>query len=221
MIETILGIITGIGGNIVQGIFNYKTQKLEIERDKLNNEHKIAMVKAETDAMVEEAKANIAITHAQVEGAVELADANISLQAQKEGNKNLFGQKWIDTLMNVEGKWKMITLPIASFIAVLFGFVDFLKGLIRPSLTIYLVGLSTWITYKAWEIMNIHGSAISNLEAVEIWKESTSIMIYLTVSAVTFWFGDRRMGKTLTAQRNDRIKPKTKITIPNYTEEEQ
>lgn len=219
LIETILGVITGIGGNIVQGIFNYKTQKVELERDKLNNQHQVDMIKAETDAMIAEANANIAITKAQVEGAVELADANIALKAQTEGNKNLFGQKWVDGLMSAEGKWKIITYPIASLVALLFGFVDFIKGLIRPSLTMYLVGLSTWVSFKAWEIINASGMTLTNAQATEIWQETTGIMIYLTISAVTFWFGDRRMGKTITAIKKN--KDKKENTIPNYTDEEQ
>jgi hypothetical protein len=197
LLETILGAATGLIGNVVQGIFNYKTQKIELERDKGKHDHEIAMVKAETEAMIMESKANIAITRAKIEGEVELADADVYKTAQKEGNKNLFGQKWVDKLLSVEGKWKLLTVPVAVIVAFLFGFVDFLKGLIRPTLTIYLTGMSTWITMMAWKIMQAEGVTITVTEATEIFRDVTSIMIYLTVSAVTFYFGDRRMAKTI------------------------
>lgn len=214
LFETILGAATGLIGNVVQGIFNYKSQKVQLERDKFNAKHELDMVKAETEAMIEEAKANIAITRAKVEGDIELADADAYLEAQKAGNKNLFGQKWIDMLLKVEGKWKILTVPCAVLVGFLFGFVDFLRGLMRPALTAYLTGMATWITLMAWKIMNMNGVSISATMATDIFKDVTSIVIYLTVSAITFWFGDRRMAKTIMQlQGADRTKIDDDINI--------
>jgi hypothetical protein len=45
--------------------------------------------------------------------------------------------------LSVENKWaKLITVPIASLISILFGFVDFLRGIIRP-----IDCLSMWCNY--------------------------------------------------------------------------
>lgn len=214
LLETILGGVTGLIGNIVGGIFKYKTAKLDMETKKLQNSHEIAMVKAETQAMVMEAKANIAVTRAQIEGAVELADANVYLQSQKEGNKNLFSNKWIDKLLTVEGKARFICFPAGVLIAVLFGLVDFLKGLMRPTLTAYLVALTTWVTYMAWQIINTDGVAMDLATAKELFGNVTSIVVYLTVSCVTWWFGDRRMAKTIMQMQGaDRTKIDDDIVI--------
>lgn len=197
LLETILGGITGLIGNAVGGWFKLKQKKLDLDIHKLNNKHELDMVTAETKAMIMEAKANIKITQAQVEGAIEIEDAKSYMKSQEEGNKNLFSNKWIDALMKVEGWWKIITLPLASIIAMLFGFVDFLKGLIRPALTVYLCGVTTWITLMAWEIMNMNGVVLTVTEATNIFSDVTSIVTYLTVSCVTWWFGDRRMAKNI------------------------
>ncbi len=165
----------------------------------MQNAHEVSMVEAETEAMIMEAKANIAITRAKVEGEIEVADAGVYLQSQKEGNKKTFSNKWIDTLLGIQGKWRFLTFPAGVLIAVLFGFVDFLKGLMRPTLTAYLVGLSTWITWMAWEVMKVanEGAVFDIVTATEIFSDVTSIVVYLTVSCVTWWFGDRRMAKTI------------------------
>lgn len=197
ILETALGALTGIIGNVVSGIFKYKTLKVQKEMAVLENQHDLNMVKAETDAMIAESKANIAVTKAQVEGAVELKDAEAYVESQKAGNKPFFSNEWIDNLLKVEGKWKIVTYPVASIVAVAFGFVDFLRGLMRPFLTAYLTGVTTWITYMAWEIMNIQGISITSQQAIAIFDDVTSIVIYLTISSVTWWFGDRRMGKTI------------------------
>jgi hypothetical protein len=215
LFETIFGAATGLIGNVVSGIFNYKTAKLKIESDKLNNEHELKMVSAETDAMIQESKANIAINRAKIEGEVDLADANVYLQSQKEGNKNTFSNEWIDKMMNQPGKWKIITLPVATFLAFMFGLTDFFKGLIRPLLTAYLTGLTTWVTIMAWKIMKMDGVVMDLDTATGIFQDTTSIVIYLTVSCVTWWFGDRRMAKTImqVMKGADRTKIDDKIVI--------
>jgi hypothetical protein len=202
LIETILGGVTGLIGNVVSGIFKYKNTKLEMERDVLQNSHELALIDAETKAMIEEAKANIKITQAQVEGAIEIEDSKAFMEAQKQGNKTLLDNQWVNALLSVENKWaKLITVPIASLISILFGFVDFLRGIIRPILTVYLCGVTTWVTWMAWEIMQAHGVALTAVQATVIFNDVTSIVTYLTVSCVTWWFGDRRMAKTIMETR--------------------
>lgn len=201
LIETILGGVTGLIGNVVGGWFKLKQAKLDAEIRKADRAHDIAMINAETKAMIMEAKANIKVTQAQVEGAIDLKDAEAFMQSQQEGNKALFSNKWIDSLMSVTGWWRILTLPLASLVAFLFGFVDFLRGLIRPALTVYLCGVTTWVTWMAWEIMQKEGLTFTALQAVNIFNDTTSIVTYLTVSCVTWWFGDRRMAKSIMTMR--------------------
>ena len=103
ILETILGGLTGLIGNVVGGWFKLKHAKLEKEMLGVRNAHEVAMITAETNAMIEEAKANIKITQAQVEGAIDLKDADAYMQSIAEGNKLLFSNKWIDNLLNIEG----------------------------------------------------------------------------------------------------------------------
>ena len=206
ILETILGGVTGLIGNVVGGWFKLKHAKLQKEIKDGDRKHEVAMVKAETEAMIMEAKANIKITQAQVEGAVDLKDAEAYIQSQKEGNKNLFNSKWINALLSVTGWWKIFTLPLASLIAFLFGFTDFLRGIIRPALTVYLCGVTTWVTWMSWNIMQTEGITISAFQAVDIFKDTTSIVTYLTVSCVTWWFGDRRMAKSIMEMKGADVK---------------
>lgn len=191
-LETILGGVTGLIGNVITGIMSYKTQKLK-------NEHDVAMIKAQTESMKIEAEMNIKVTQAQIEGEVELADAQAYVVSQKTGQQQFFSERWVDVLFNVEGWAKFICIPAGVLVAIMFGFVDWLRGFMRPALTIYLTGMSTFITYMAWEIMQKHGlSGMTVTEAIGLYNNVTSIIIYLTVSCVTWWFGDRRMAKFLT-----------------------
>lgn len=192
-LDVILGGVTGLVGNIVTGVMNYKTMKLK-------NQHDQAMVTLETNAMKEEAKMQIEITKAEIEGAVELADAQAYAVSQKLGNAPMFSEKWIDRLFSVEGKFgRFFAIPCAIVLALAFGFVDWLRGFMRPAITVYLTGMTTVITWMAWEIMKKHGlDSMSVQEAIGIYNQVVSIVIYLTVSCITWWFGDRRTAKFLT-----------------------
>lgn len=123
--ETILGGITGLIGNTVGAYFKYKDKQLDIDLSKMKYEHELKMVTAETQAMIMEAKANIAITRAAVEGQIELADSKAYAISQMEGNKNLLGQEWVSKLLDYQGNLRWLTVPAAVMISTAFGFADF------------------------------------------------------------------------------------------------
>lgn len=188
LFETILGGLTGLVGSIITSIMNYKTM-----REK--NAHEIALIQAQTSAMRAEAEANILITKAQVEGAVELANAQAYMASQVAGNQPLFGENWVDKLLGTTGWLSYIAGPVACIVALLFGFVDWLRGIMRPLMTAYLVGMSSYITYLAWEIIGKYGTGMTHIEATAIYQSVIEVILYLTVSCVTWWFGDRTMSK--------------------------
>lgn len=177
------GALTGIIGNVATGITNYKMQKVK-------NNHELNMVKAETEAMIEETKANIQISKVETEGKIEIAEAEIFKESVKSSQKNLFNESYMGKLF--ERGW---TAPIGMIIAMLFGLIDILKASCRPVLTYYLIGATTWVTYLAYGLIVETGQPLSIQEAYSLFDQITSTVIYLTVSSVTWWFGDRSTKK--------------------------
>jgi len=202
-LDIILGGVTGLIGNAFTTFFKYKNAKLEFAHDE-------KMVDLETQAMIKESEMQIQVTKARIEGEVELADAAAFDTSQTAGNKQLFADKWIDMIMaNRDKKWTGWFFGLmGTAIAAGFAFVDWLNGFMRPALTIYLVGTSSYITYLAWTIMQEAGlSMLTTTQAIGIFQQVTSTMIYLAVSSVTWWFGDRTMSKFLQEKgRNKEIK---------------
>jgi len=192
-LDIILGGVTGLIGNAFTTWFKYKNAKMEYD-------HEERMVDLNTQAMIKKAEAQIQVTKAQIEGEVELADSQAFDTSQKVGSKQLFHEKWIDMIMEAgEKKWiGWFFTFLGTLISALFAFVDWLNAAMRPSLTIYLVAASSYITYLAWKIMQASGiQSMTATQAVDIFTQVTSTMIYLSVSAVTWWFGDRTMSKFL------------------------
>lgn len=188
MYDLILGGLTGLIGTIWSG---YNQQKMQREE----NAHKVVMIKAESDAMVVEANANIKITEAQTQGAVELAEIKAFSSSQKYGNVSSLPSAFAEKLASSEGWARIITVPFLSVLAFLLGLADFIKGLARPAITIYLLGVSTWISCKAWQLLEVSNSALTSTQAVDIVEQSISVLLYLSTTAVTWWFGDRMTEK--------------------------
>ena len=187
----IFGGITGLIGSITTSITNYKIQKLK-------NEHEVIMVKENTKAMIAETEANIKITQVETEAAVELADSQAYLKSIELGNQNMFGQKWIDNLFTVTGRIRYISIPVGVFVAFLFGMVDFLKAFTRPGITWLFTGATLFLAYTAYGVLGAAGiSAMDTTAALAILTHIMDIVLYLTVSCVTWWFGDRRVAKFL------------------------
>ena len=195
--DILLGGLTGLIGNAFTSWFKYKNAKME-------HEHKERMVSLETQAMIQESQMQIEITKSRIEGEIELADAAAFQTSQKIGSVKLFHEKWIDMIMEAgkTSKWTgWIYKILGTLIAAAFALVDWLNGVMRPALTIYLVGGSSVITWLAWKIMEASGlETMSVAQAIGIFSQVTSTMIYLAVSAVTWWFGDRTMSKYLQEQ---------------------
>lgn len=187
-LDVIFGGITGLVGSITTSITNYKMQKMK-------NEHDREMVKLESEAMKEEAKMQIAIKQTETEGAIQLADTQAFVESQKSADVQLFSDKWIEKLFSTVGWVSWFSIPFGVLIATAFAFVDFLRGFMRPGLTIYLSVMTSIITWMAWDIMQKHGQNISVQEAIDLYDNVTSIVIYLTVSCVTWWFSDRQTAK--------------------------
>lgn len=184
MLETILGVATGFLGNIITGFTNLKTQRLK-------NQHELQMREYDIKEREQEAKLQIAVETARSEAEIEKAEAAAYVESMRNANA--------DTL--TAEKLQILTSAAAGkpgkLIAFLMGMVDTFRASIRPGLTVYLVGLTTVLTFKAIEILQAKEQLLSPEQARSLFSEVSDVVIYLTVSVVTWWFGDRRTAKFL------------------------
>lgn len=183
IVEGVLGVVTGLVGNILTSYTNYKMLKLK-------NEHEKAMVVAETEAMIKETEANIRITEAEVQGEIaKIEETNYGTNI-KLGNKQALESSVLTKLF--ESKW---TSWAGTILALLLGMVDVLRTSIRPALTLYLVAMTSWLTLEATTLIQAKGNILTGAQAQDLFSDVTTVVLHLTVSTVTWWFADRRIGK--------------------------
>ena len=72
------------------------------------------------------------------------------------------------------------------------GCVDFIRGLMRPAITLYLIALTSWVSYTLYDLIVQLGAAdFDGYEAIVLWRQVIDMVLYLTATAITWWFGSR------------------------------
>jgi len=190
------GGLTGLIGNALTSFTNFKMQKLK-------NQHEEKMSELDMQTIRLEAEMNVKVTQAETEGKIALADMEVLKTSIAESQKPLFQESYMNKLM--KSPWTAWIRAILSF---LFGVVDFLKHLARPALTYYLMGVSTWITIVAWQTLQktSETTPLETAQAYDLFDKIITIMVYLTVSCVSWWFADRRTAKFLMRLEDGNLK---------------
>ena len=198
MIETLLsGGVTGLIGTVFSSWNARKLKELEMsDRDKQRS-HDVAIIKAESEAMIAESKAQIQIEGERIAGEIELAETAAFTETIKANQEQVFNESYMEKLFSATGWIRYLSIPAGILLAVFSGLVDFVKGMARPGITIYLLSVSTWITVKAWNLLDSLDASLTPVMAMAIVSDAVNIVLYLTVTAVTWWFGDRMATKGL------------------------
>lgn len=171
------GGITGLLGVAFQRFFDFLKVKQELQLKKLEMDHEVAMRREDAAIMAQEWAARTKV--AEIETA---------------GRENVAAENAFAASFAMEPKQysaKVQLGPVTGFMLVL---LDFLRGIVRPGLTIYLCAITTLIYIEARAVLS--GVAVlTNSEALEVHNLIVSTILYLTTTCVLWWFGTRNKGK--------------------------
>lgn len=186
ILETALSALVGLLGTSLTTYSNYKMKQLEVD-------NKIRLLEAESRNMIAEAEASIKVAQTNADMQIELSEAN-AFNTSLASHKQSLPSEWLTTLMNQKGWWRLLTYPIGVLLLLLMGVGDVINHLMRPALTLYSLGIASWVTYQCWDML----PPDTGVEAVWAqWEDAASVVMLLAVTMVTWWFGDRRVAKHL------------------------
>lgn len=186
ILETVAGALTGLLGTALTTYSNYKMCQLEAD-------NKIKLLEAESAQMRAEAEASIKVAQAACDIRVEEQEAAAYVAAMQT-QKPALPSEWLATLLSQEGWARFLTYPIAVLLLLLMGLGDVINHLMRPALTLYTLGIASWVTFQCWELLPA-GEPLA--DAWQGWKDACDMIMLLAVTMVTWWFGDRRVAKHL------------------------
>ena len=177
MLETILGVLTssagggllGTVGSLFKGKAEYKARKLELRHEqemrKLDREELELEAKLRAEEIEAKGKFDVQLAELEAEAAREVNDAELRTTSYS-ADKASYGGGWVDKI----------------------------RGIMRPVITIYLLGISTYIAVYLTAILNGLGS-FGDDEALALYGTIINAIVFLTTTAVTWWFGSRPINK--------------------------
>ena len=160
---------TGLLGSLVNSVGDY----FKI-REKHRHDEKMAEV--ETEHLKMEIERDVVIAKQEAAAEMETAAAETQAESYKSDARAY--------------------LPAGSVkdsagIAWLMAVVDFMRGLVRPVLTLFLVVISWLIYLQTSQILAATGPAMDPEQAYNLIRIIIIGLLYLTFTAVGWWFGSR------------------------------
>jgi len=170
----ISGGVTGLLGTALTSVLGYFKQKEA-------NKQKLALEDSKRETMKLQANIDLKLAEAKIRGQIDTETIKHDGEVRQASYDN------DHAAYATGGKAKN---------SMLFILVDFLRGIIRPGLTIYLIVLTTLTYLKADDIIRLAGiDTLKVADAVAMVKEINATILYLTVVCVSWYFGNRSVEK--------------------------
>jgi len=173
----ISGGITGLFGASITHYFDYLNKKLDVQSQDSKQKNEITLREMDSHIMQLEWQARNEIAVTESDSRVEVADSE-AFKAALTSEPKLYSNP---------SKYSRLQNTIMVF-------VDSIRGLIRPVLTVYLCGVTTAVYMQAGQI--IKAQPLSVDQSVEVYTQISSTILYLTTTCVLFWFGSRTKEKS-------------------------
>lgn len=173
-ILSILGSATG--GGILGIAGNFLKSRSELKTKEVDHKHELATRLHDIQEM--ELEATLRRDQIELENEGKLALANVEAQRSQDiAASELMAASFSADKATYGG-----------------GIVDTLRGLIRPLITVYLMVVFTLLCFKITNMV-IDLEIMNDQELIELYKELINSIIFLTTTAVCWWFGSRTTNK--------------------------
>lgn len=192
LIESIVGTLVGLLGTGLTTYSNYKMEQL-----RANNKLKELELQGKLLRLEAEASIQLAVNSAQLNMMEQESEAFTESQRT---NKKVFSENYISALLSQKG-WRCIfTIPVGLLLTLLLGLGDVLQHSMRSVLTIYCLCITSWVTYQCYMVLD-KLNALDPFQASLGWQDAREVVFLLTVTMVSWWFGDRRVATHLMHMR--------------------
>lgn len=181
----ISGGATGLLGVLLQRWFDLKNRDRDIQIVQLNHQNALALAGMESERARIRADADMAIADREAEAKEEEA-ASRSLVASYEHDK----ANYLQPEAQKRKGW------VGASVTLMMALVDFLRGVLRPGLTIYLTGIVTMMFLTLMDMLRTRGHVFDNGELLTLLAQIVATLLYCFTTCVVWWFGTRPPKKT-------------------------
>lgn len=167
---------TGIIGVIAQRWADYKNRQLDLQLKKMEIDGELEKRNLDAKIMAQEWAGRTKVAEVDADGRSDVAESEAFSASFKMEPARYF-----------EG-----TRPkgfIGNLIALMLASLDYVRGIVRPGLTLYLCIITTMIYLDALALSSM--KTITSDQAFEMVKMINTTILYLTTTCVLWWFGTR------------------------------
>lgn len=167
-----LGAFTGILGAGVNAFFKLKARRDDRAHEKEMRQMDLEDMRLESELLMARDKA-----------AADVEKEKVVMDAFKESQKDIMAPAFDKSYMDRIHPW--LAGPIAFLLAI----VDIINKTVRPAITYYFL-------YQLHKILD-RVLSFANLQALVDPKAIIAVVLYLAVTAATWWLGQRPMDKMM------------------------
>lgn len=173
------GGLTGLLGSLVNTIGDYFKAKQQYAHDE-------KMAEIETKHLEMEINRDVIVAKEEATARMEEAEARVQ-EASYEADERKY-------LPSSAVKQHIV-------VVILMAIVDFVRGMTRPGLTIYLCIVTTWLASMVFKIWGASGGTLDQEQAFELIQIIVLGILYVTFTAIGWWFGSRSKFKDIIAAK--------------------
>ena len=168
------GGVTGLLGIVAQRVFDWLHVREQRALQKDKQAHEIELRRVDAEIMDKEWQGRARVAEVEAQGREAEADSH-AFAASFETEP----QSYAARVKPTRGQgWLLVLL-------------DFIRGIVRPGLTLYLCVLTTIIYVQMQALLALTGGAITATVAAEMTVLIVQTVVYLTTTCLTWWFGTR------------------------------
>ena len=164
---------TGLIGVLIQRYFDLQNKKQDIEALKLNLAKSVELSKMESERARLRADADMQISETE-------ADAKVMVGSYEHDEARYIDKE----SMRKPGK-------ISALIMLMMGFVDFLRGSLRPGMTIYLCFLVSAMFAWVKTLAEQYGIVMTPEQVLTLITQIIATILYVFTTVTLWWFGTR------------------------------
>lgn len=176
----ISGGITGIAGTALTMYGELKKQQELHRHDEVMSANELAVAQAEADRAIK-------ISAQEADAQIQVQDSK-TLAESYQADSRSYSTGLIVKMYEGGGFSKFL----AGVLSLALGVVDIFRGLIRPSMTTYMTGLTTVIYIDILHLTQGIDGAVTKDSAIALLQQIILVILYLTSTCVLWWFGTRQ-----------------------------
>jgi hypothetical protein len=171
---------TGLLGVLLQRYFDHKKQQSDIELLKLNLEaaHRTREMELQAQERMADKAADAAIAQAKLDAMTRLAESRDKLVGESYGNDRA-------TFTTAD------TQQRSRFARIALTVVDAVRGLMRPGITSYMLGMLTAVFVWVRSLYLQMGMKLTSDQVYALTMNCVGTVFYLATTCVVWWFGVR------------------------------